>query len=57
MLYEVITHLLGYDHERDADARLMEGIETADWMRAHSQFVFEGATALPLTGRIRNNFV
>lgn len=24
-----ILHLLGYDHERDADATLMEGIETA----------------------------
>jgi len=34
-------------------ARLSElASETADWMRAHSQFVFEGATALPLTGRI-----
>jgi probable rRNA maturation factor len=24
-----VLHLLGYDHERDADATLMEGIETA----------------------------
>ncbi len=34
LVLHAVLHLLGYDHERDADARLMEGIETAAMLRA-----------------------
>ncbi len=34
LIAHAVLHLLGYDHETDADARLMEGIETAALLRA-----------------------
>lgn len=34
LIVHAVLHLLGYDHETDADARLMEGIETAALLRA-----------------------
>lgn len=34
LILHAVLHLLGYDHERDADARLMEGLETAALVRA-----------------------
>ncbi len=34
LILHAVLHLLGYDHETDADARLMEGIETAAFLRA-----------------------
>lgn len=34
LIVHAVLHLLGYDHETDADARVMEGLETAALLRA-----------------------
>lgn len=34
LVAHAVLHLLGYDHETDADARLMEGLETRAMLRA-----------------------